>query len=75
MERYLLQPSENNGWWLVTEMKYKISVLFKEHEFTTKKYASILDDPNAAESDIRRLLRSTKDLNNYMRASLAHIAF
>lgn len=75
MERYLLQPSENNGWWVVTDMKYKISVLFKEHEFTTKKYASILDDPNAAVSDIRRLLRSTKDLNNYMRASLAHIAF
>lgn len=75
MERYLLQPSENNGWWVVTDMKYKISVLFKEHEFTTKKYASILDDPNAAESDIRRLLRSTKDLDNYMRASLAHIAF
>lgn len=75
MERYLLQPSENNGWWVVTDMKYKISVLFKEHEFDTKKYASILKDPDASESEIRRLLRSTKDLNSYMRATLAHIAF
>lgn len=75
MERYILQPGENNGWWIVTDMKYKIRVLFKEHEFDTRKYASILKDPDAIESDIRRLLRSTKDLNRYMRVELADIAF
>lgn len=75
MERYVLQPSENYGWWIITDTKYKIAVLFKEHEFDTRKYASILQDPDAEESDIRRLLRSTKDLNRYMRSAWAHLAF
>lgn len=75
MKRYDLQPSDQCGWWIITDTKYKITVLFKEHEYNTRKYASILKDPEAEESELRRLLRATQDLNNYMRASLYDIAY
>lgn len=75
MKRYNLQPGDQSGWWIITDTKYKITVLFKEHEYSTRKYASIQKDPDAEESELHRLLRATKDLNNYMRASLSEIAY
>lgn len=75
MERYILQPDEVRGWWVITDTKYMIAVRFKQNEFGTKKYASILQHPHAKENELRRVLRTTNELYPYLRVMLPHIAF
>lgn len=75
MERYILQPDEKCGWWVITDTKYMIAVRFKQNEFRTKKYASVLRNPNMQENDLHRVLCATNELYPYLRVMLPHIAF
>lgn len=44
MDKYILQPSANKGWWVATDMEHGIVVKFKEHEYNDTQETTLLND-------------------------------
>lgn len=44
MDKYILQPSANKGWWVATDTEHGIVVKFKEHEYNDTQETTLLND-------------------------------
>lgn len=42
--RYVLQPSDEDGWWVCTDTKNLFIVRFKEHHFNETQQLKLIDD-------------------------------
>ena len=76
MERFVMQPSECAGWWMVVDTANFISVRFKAGEFDETMLPIIHSMPgDTAKSKAERMIRSITDIEQYMDEFHHDIAF
>lgn len=63
-ERFILQPSQDEGFWVATDKEKGIVVKFEEHKFNETQQTTLLDDADA--SDFMGLARAMRELGEWM---------
>ena len=67
MERFVMQPSECAGWWMVVDTANRISVRFKAGEFDETMLPIVHSLPgDTAKSKAERMIKSITDIEEYV---------
>ena len=67
MERFVMQPSECAGWWMVVDTANFISVRFKAGEFDETMLPTVHAMPgDTAKSKAERMIKSITDIEHYV---------
>ncbi len=67
MERFVMQPSECAGWWMVVDTANFISVRFKAGEFDETMLPIVHSMPgDTAKSKAERMIKSITDIEHYV---------
>jgi hypothetical protein len=61
MERYVLQKSENIGYWVCTDVDFGLVCVFKEKEFNQTQKNTLLDYANVDVATLSRIAREMCD--------------
>lgn len=60
-ERFLLQPSQEQGFWVATDTQHGIVIRFHEHEFNDTQQVTPLDDTHPDAATLAHHLRELAD--------------
>lgn len=63
-ERFILQPSQDEGFWVATDKEKGIVVKFEEHKFNETQQTTLLEDADA--SDFMGLARAMQELGDWL---------
>lgn len=76
MDRFVMQPSECAGWWMVVDTANFISVRFKAGEFDETMLPIVHSMPgDTAKSKAERMIKSITDIERYVDVYYHEIAF
>ena len=76
MDRFVMQPSECAGWWMVVDTANFISVRFKAGEFDETMLPIVHSMPgDTAKSKAERMIKSITDIKRYVDVYYQEIAF
>lgn len=64
MERFILQPSERDGYYVCTDQENGIVCIFEAHNFNDNQEFTILDDSSASVGD---MARSAREIGDWLR--------
>lgn len=62
--RFILQPSKEQGFWVATDTEHGIVVKFREHQFNETQQITLLDDVRG--EDFMVLARYMRELGDWM---------
>ena len=66
-ERFILQPSQEQGFWVATDKENGIVVKFKEHQFNETQQVTLLED--ADPNDCMKLAKAMSEIADWLRAN------
>ena len=72
MERFILQPSQEQGFWVATDKTNGIVVKFREHQFNETQQVTLLEDADA--SQYMKLARCLRELGEWLSTNHYNIA-
>ena len=76
MERFVMQPSECAGWWMVVDTANFVSVRFKAGEFDDPMLPMVHSMPgDTAKSKAERMIKSITDIEHYVDVFYHEIGF
>lgn len=59
--KYLIQQSEEPGWWVVTDTENLVVLKFQEHRFNEPQKVTMLEDCNLSALQIASIMREMGD--------------
>ena len=59
--KYLIQQSEEPGWWVVTDTENLVVLKFQEHKFNETQKVTLLEECNLSALQIARIMREMGD--------------
>lgn len=76
MEQYILQPDEQPGWWIVTDVINNVSVRFEQAQFNDTLFPIIHAQPGeTTRHKVRRIIKALTDIEKYMDKHHHNLAF
>lgn len=65
MERFIIQPSENPGYWVCTDQINLVMCIFKEHDFNYTQQFQLLEDFDTANA--QKLATYAREMGDWLR--------
>lgn len=59
--KYLIQKSEDPGWWVVADTENLVVLKFKEHKFNDTQQVTLLEDCSLSALQMARVMRKMGD--------------
>lgn len=65
MNRFILQPGENPGYWVCTDQVNKFVCVFEDHKFNGTQKTTLLEDFDP--KNYMKLAQITREMGDYLR--------
>lgn len=66
-QRFILQPSQEQGFWVATDQVNGIVIKFKEHQFNETQQVTLLED--ADPNDYKKLAKAMSEVADWLRTN------
>lgn len=67
MERFILQPSQEPGFWVATDTENGVVIKFKDHEFNDTQKVTTLEDEDP--EDYMLMARAMREIGEWLVAN------
>jgi len=72
--RFILQPSQEQGFWVATDNENEIEIKFREHEFNETQEVTLLGDKQITASTAQTLATAMRELADWLSKEHYNIA-